>query len=94
MDTNRREDKYYGKENQTRYWEGIATSHGRRNTISCKEQYYIENTDTANRDRKVYRQRNEDQVTRDWKQRMDIYREGRYHYRNDYELVRNIEDEI
>ena len=88
MDTNRREDKYYGKENQTGYWEGIATSHGRRNTISCREQYYTENTDIAKRDRRIYRQRNEEEVTRAGKQRTDINREEQHpwgdHYRNDY----------
>ena len=66
VDTNRKEDKYYKKGNLTKYWEGAATSHEKRNTISHREQYYAENTDVTKTDRRVHGQNYGDGTTRAW----------------------------
>ena len=86
MDANKGEDEYHSKGNQTEYGEGVATSYGKQNTILCREQYYVKNMDVTRTDKRVCRQREEEESTRVWERRMGIdKRYARQDYcRDDY----------
>ena len=72
MDANKGEDEYRSKGNRTKYGEGVATSCGKQNIMSCRKQYYVKNMDVTRTDKRVCRQREEEESTRVWEQRMGI----------------------